>query len=153
VLAAAAAFGFHAHWSRVPEAAAILALVVATYFGVGMIAGAMIIAFRRTGALQTVVIVGSAMFGGVTYPPALVTQAVSRYSNAPDWIGRLVEIVPLTYGLRAVRKIAIDDAPLRAVLADVGTLALFCFAFLSVGSLAMSYALRRARAEGTLSQY
>ena len=153
VLAAAAAFGFHAHWSRVPEAAAILALVVATYFGVGMIAGAMIIAFRRTGALQTVVIVGSAMFGGVTYPPALVTQAVSRYSNAPDWIGRLVEIVPLTYGLRAVRKITIDDAPLRAVLADVGTLALFCFAFLSVGSLAISYALRRARAEGTLSQY
>ena len=153
VLAAAAAFGFHAYWSRIPEAAAILALVVATYFGIGLIAGAMIVAFRRTGALQTVVIVGSAMFGGVTYPPSLVTQAVSRYSNAPDWIGRLVEIVPLTYGLRAVRRITIDDAPLRAVLPDVGKLALFCFAFLSVGSLAMSHALRRARAEGTLSQY
>jgi ABC-type multidrug transport system permease subunit len=153
VLAAAAAFGFHAHWGRLPEAVAILALVVATYFGIGMIAGAMIIAFRRTAALQTVVIVGSAMFGGVTYPPSLVTTAVSRYSNAPEWIGRLVDVVPLTYGLRAVRRLAIDGAPVRAVLSDVGVLAMFCAAFLAAGSLAMTYALRRARAEGTLSQY
>ena len=65
----------------------------------------------------------------------------------------VLEVVPLTYGLRAVRRITIDDAPLRAVLPDVGALALFCFASLSVGSLAMTYALRRARAEGTLSQY
>jgi ABC-type polysaccharide/polyol phosphate export permease len=82
-----------------------------------------------------------------------VTTAVSRYSNAPDWIGRLVEIVPLTYGLRAVRRITIDDAPLRAVLGDVGVLGVFCLTFLLIGSLAMAHALRRARAEGTLSQY
>jgi ABC-2 type transport system permease protein len=153
VLGAAAAFGFHAHWSRIPEAVAILALVVATYFGVGMVAGAMIIAFRRTAAVQTIVIVGSAMFGGVTYPPSLVTSAVSRYSNAPVWISRLTEVVPLTYGLRAVRQVTIDGAPLRAVVSDVGILAIFCLVFVSVGSLAMTYALRRARAEGTLSQY
>jgi len=153
VLGAAAVFGFHAHWTRIPEAVAILALVVATYFGVGMIGGAMIVAFRRTAALQTVVIVGSAMFGGVTYPPSLVTTALARYSDAPVWVGRLTEVVPLTYGLRAVRKITIDDAPLSAVLTDIGALAIFCVAFLSAGSLAMTYALRRARAEGTLSQY
>jgi len=93
------------------------------------------------------------MFGGVTYPPSLVTTAVSRYSNAPDWIGRLVEIVPLTYGLRAVRRLVIDGAPLRAVLGDVGALGAFCLVFLAAGSLAMTFALRRARAEGTLSQY
>jgi ABC-type polysaccharide/polyol phosphate export permease len=93
------------------------------------------------------------MFGGVTYPPSLVTTAVSRYSSAPDWVGRLVDIVPLTYGLRAVRRIAIDGAPLRAVLADIGILGVFCLVFLSMGAFAMTYALRRARAEGTLSQY
>jgi len=153
VLGAAAAFGFHAHWSRLPEAIAILVLVVATYFGLGMIAGALIIAFRRTASLQTIVIVGSAMFGGVTYPPALVTTALSRYSDAPAWIGRLTDAVPLTYGLRAVRQITIDGAPFGAVLADVGTLSIFCILFLTLGSLAMGYALRRARAEGTLSQY
>jgi hypothetical protein len=30
---------------------------------------------------------------------------------------------------------------------------MFCIAFLVLGSLAMTHALRRARAEGTLSQY
>jgi len=153
VLGAAATFGFHAHWSRVPEAMVILGLVVATYFGLGMVAGALIIAFRRTAALQTIVIVGSAMFGGVTYPPALVGTALSRYSDAPAWIGRLTEVIPLTYGLRAVRQVTIDGAPFRAVLADVGMLSIFCIVFLTLGSLAMTYALRRARAEGTLSQY
>src|SRR5436190_3169572 len=72
VLGAAAVFGFHAHWLRFGEAAVILAMVVATYFGAGMIAGAMIIAYRRTASIQTVVIVGSAMLGGVTYPTKLV---------------------------------------------------------------------------------
>ena len=143
VLGAAAAFGFHAHWARFPEAALILAIIVITYFGIGLIAGAMIIAYRRTASLQTIVIVGSAMLGGVTYPTKLV----------PSWIGRFSDVIPMTYGLRAVRRITIDDWPLRAVLADVGTLVLFCVTFLAIGSLAMTHALRRARAEGTLSQY
>jgi ABC-2 type transport system permease protein len=143
VLGAAAAFGFHAHWSRFPEAALIFAIIVVTYFGIGMLAGAMIIAYRRTASLQTIVILGSAMLGGVTYPTKLV----------PSWIGRFSDVIPMTYGLRAVRRITIDDWPLRAVLADLGTLVLFCVTFLAIGSLAMTHALRRARAEGTLSQY
>jgi ABC-2 type transport system permease protein len=147
VLGAAAAFGFHPHWLRFGQAAAILALIVATYFGIGMIAGALIIAYRRTGQLQQAVIVGSAMLGGVMYPTKLVTEAV------PHWVSRLSDVVPMTYGIRAVRRITIDDWPLRAVLADVGILSIFCLAFLTLGSLGMTHALRRARAEGTLSQY
>ena len=147
VLGAAAVFGFHPHWLRFGQAAVILVLVIATYFGIGMIAGALIIAYRRTGQLQQAVIVGSAMLGGVMYPTKLVTQAV------PQWVSRLSDVVPMTYGIRAVRRITIDDWPLRAVLADVGMLSMFCVAFLTLGSLAMTHALRRARAEGTLSQY
>jgi ABC-2 type transport system permease protein len=79
----------------------------------------------------------------VLYPTKLI----------PAWAARFTDLVPMTYGIRAVRRITIDDWPLRAVLADVGTLGLFCLAFLAVGSLAMKHALRRARAEGTLSQY
>jgi ABC-2 type transport system permease protein len=103
----------------------------------------MIVAYRRSGQLQTVVIVGSAMIGGVMYPTKLV----------PQWAARFSDVVPMTYGIRAVRRITIDDWPLRDVLADVGILGIFCVVFLAAGSLAMTYALRRARAEGTLSQY
>jgi ABC-type multidrug transport system permease subunit len=71
----------------------------------------------------------------------------------PHWVSRLSDVVPMTYGIRAVRRITIDDWPLRAVLADVGILSIFCLAFLTLGSLGMTHALRRARAEGTLSQY
>lgn len=143
VIGAATAFGFHAHWLRFGEAAAILALIVVTYFGAGMVAGAIMIAYRRTGQLQTLVIVGSAMIGGVLYPTKLI----------PAWAARFSDLVPMTYGIRAVRRVTIDDWPLRAVLPDVGMLSVFCVAFLAIGSLAMTHALRRARAEGTLSQY
>lgn len=143
VLLAATVFGFHPHWLRFGEATVILAMIVVTYFGAGMVAGALIVAYRRTGQLQQVVIVGSAMIGGVLYPTKLV----------PPWAARFSELVPMTYGIRAVRRITIDDWPLRAVLADVGTLSIFCVAFLAIGSWAMTHALRRARAEGTLSQY
>lgn len=143
VLAAATAFGFDAHWGRFPAAAVILGLVVVTYFGIGMIAGAMIIAYRRTASIQTVAIVGSAMLGGVTYPPSMV----------PDWIERVSYVIPMTYGLRAVRQLVIDDRPLASVVPDVAILTASCVLLLGLGSLCMTYALRRARAEGTLSQY
>ncbi|HET9796850.1 MAG TPA: ABC transporter permease [Gemmatimonadaceae bacterium] len=153
VFAAAAAFGFHAHWARAPEAFVVLSMVVATYFGFGMVAGAMVIAFRRTASLQVIVIVGSALFGGVSYPPSLITTALARYSDAPTWIARIADVVPLTYGLRAVRRLIIDGETARAVLGDVAILAAFCVACLALGSFAFAAALRRARAEGTLSQY
>jgi ABC-2 type transport system permease protein len=143
VLIAAALFGFHAHWSALPAAAVILALIVGTYFGFGMIAGAMIIAYRRTASLQTIVILGSALLGGVSYPPSLI----------PWWARGLSPFVPLTYGLRAVRRLVIDGRDVAYVLADVGILAIFCVVILLLGSIAMTHALRRARAEGTLSQY
>jgi ABC-2 type transport system permease protein len=143
VLLAAVLFGFHVHWAGVPAATVILALIVVTYFGIGMIAGAMIIAYRRTASLQAIAIVGSAMLGGVTYPPSMV----------PSWIGRFSDLIPLTFGLRAVRRLVIDGRPLLDVLADVGILSIFCLVFLALGSVAMTHALRRARAEGTLSQY
>ena len=143
VLTAAALFGFHAHWAMIPAATVILGLLVATYFGIGMIAGAMIIAYRRTASLQTIVIVGSALLGGVSYPPSLI----------PWWARGLSPFVPMTYGLRAVRRLVIDGQGITRVLADVGILGIFCIVFLGLGSIAMTHALRRARAEGTLSQY
>ncbi|MEO6528283.1 MAG: ABC transporter permease [Gemmatimonadaceae bacterium] len=143
VLLAATVFGFHPHWANVPAAMLILGVIVVTYFGVGMIAGGMIIAYRRTASLQTIAILGSAILGGVTYPPSLI----------PSWLGKFSGLVPMTYGIRAVRQLVIGGTPLRAVLPDVGILAMFCVAFLALGSLAMTHALRRARAEGTLSQY
>jgi ABC-2 type transport system permease protein len=143
VLIAAALFGFHAHWGAIPAAALVLGLIVATYFGIGMVAGAMIIAYRRTASLQTIVIVGSALLGGVSYPPSLI----------PGWARGFSPFVPLTYGLRAVRRLVIDGRPVTDVLADVGILAIFCAVILLLGSIAMTHALRRARAEGTLSQY
>jgi hypothetical protein len=59
----------------------------------------------------------------------------------------------MTYGLRAIRRLVIDGSPVSAVLGDVGILVVFCLVFLALGSVAMTHALRRARAEGTLSQY
>jgi hypothetical protein len=47
----------------------------------------------------------------------------------------------------------IDGRDVAYVLADVGVLAIFCVVILLLGSIAMTHALRRARAEGTLSQY
>lgn len=143
VLVAAVAFGFHVVWSNLPSAAVILALIVATYFGIGMVAGALIVAYRRTASLQTITILASAMLGGVTYPQSLV----------PAWAKVFIPFIPMTYGVRAVRRLVIDGQSVSHVLADVGILSIFCVVCLALGSIAMTHALKRARAEGTLSQY
>jgi len=62
-------------------------------------------------------------------------------------------MIPLTYGLRALRRTLLEGEPLRAVLPDLAILALFVVGLLSVGMIALRVALAYARRVGSLSHY
>jgi ABC-2 type transport system permease protein len=121
----------------------ILALIVMAYFGIGLMAAAMILAFRTTGPLPQVVLLLSGLLGGVYYPTSVI----------PSWIQSLSSVVPLTYGLRALRRVWLDGLALREVLPDVLTLAGMAIAVLSLGVAVFGIGMRYARRAGTLAQY
>jgi len=130
-------------WSRAGSAILIMALIVLAYLPIGLIGSAMVIAFRTTGPLPRVVMVVSALLGGVYYP----TQVI------PSWIQSVSGFVPLTYGLRALRATMLEGLPLADVLPDLGILSVFIVTLSAIGWGALVLALRHARRAGTLTQY
>lgn len=136
--------GAHLLWSRALLAAGILALIIVVHFSFGIIAAAMILAFRASGPLEAGVIWISTILGGVYYP----TQVI------PSWLGWASTFVPLTYGLRALRRTLLDDTVSWDTLApDVLMLSAMGAALLGVSLVMFSWSLRYARRAGTLAQY
>ena len=121
----------------------ILALIVAAYFAIGLMAAAMVLAFRTTGPLPQAVLLLSGLLGGVYYPTSVI----------PSWIQSLSSLVPLTYGLRALRRVWLDGAGVREVLPDVVTLAGMAVLLLAIGVGAFMIGMRYARRAGTLAHY
>jgi ABC-2 type transport system permease protein len=143
LLVAASVLGADIRWVMAPAALGVAAVTFAAYAGIGLVSAALILAFRTAGPLNRIVITVSGLLGGAYY----ATTAV------PGWLQRLTDYVPLTYGLRPVRMLLLGNATLREVTADVSLLVLIATGTLLTGSLAFTWALRKARRDGTLSQY
>lgn len=130
-------------WRGVPLGLGVLILTMLSYAGFGLIFAAMVLVFRTTGPLTTVVLTASMFLGGVYYPTSVI----------PSWIRDLAGFFPLTYGLRALRQIVLRGDSFGYVARDVQMLAAMTTVSLAVGTLAFCLALQRARRAGTLSSY
>jgi ABC-2 type transport system permease protein len=137
------ALGAHVVWARGLAAAGVLVLIIMAYLPFGVFAAALVLAFRTTGPFPSAIIGISALMGGVYYPTTVI----------PSWLERVSVFVPLTYGLRSLRRALLDGAPIAASARDLAVLAGFAIV-LSIASLAaFAGALRYARHAGTLAQY
>jgi ABC-2 type transport system permease protein len=143
LLGGAALFGAQVLWSKAVLAAAVLALLILTYIPLGIVAAALVVAFRTTGPFPTAVVGVSMVLGGVYYP----TSAI------PSWLGFASKLVPMTYGLRALRRVFIDGAPLGAVSGDLVVLCGFAVVLFAASFAFFSWAVAHSRHAGTLAQY
>lgn len=143
MLAAGATLGAAISWSQMPAALLVLALIILSYIPIGLLLGAMSLAFRTTGPIPQAVLAVSALFGGVYYPTHVI----------PSWLEQLSAFVPLAYGLRAVRRVLLDGASLTAVLPDLIVLVGLTVPLFALGVWGLSAAMRYARRTGTLSLY
>ena len=130
-------------WSQFFSGALILGLIVLAYLPFGLIASALVVAFRTAGPLGQGVLVVSSLLGGVYYPTTVI----------PSWIQSISDFVPLTYGLRALRGTLLEGMSLASVMPDIGMLLVFVAVLTAIGWGALTVALSHARRAGTLAQY
>ncbi len=143
LLAVAWAFGAHVIWANAIAALGVLVLVVLAYLPLGVFAAALVLAFRTTGPFPTAILTLSALMGGVYYPTSVI----------PSWLERVSVFVPLTYGLRPLRRALLEGAPLAASARDLGILIVFIVVLSTASLIAFAGALRYAKRAGTLAQY
>lgn len=137
------ALGVQIDWGNVLFALGIVGMIVLAYLPIGLAGAALVLAFRTTGPFLQGVLIASGMLGGVYYPTHVI----------PGWIERLSDVIPLTYGLRALRRTLLDGAALPDVAADLWILAAFIALLSTCAAFAFAAALRHARRAGTLAQY
>jgi ABC-2 type transport system permease protein len=142
-LSVASLLGARIDWSHGPAALLILTLIILSYVPFGLIGAAMVLAFRTTGPLPQALVVISTLFGGVYFPTHVI----------PSWLERISAFVPLTYGLRALRRVFLEGLPLSAVRGDLAILLAMNLVLLTAGILIFNRAFRYARRAGTLGQY
>ncbi|MGH7719676.1 MAG: ABC transporter permease [Gemmatimonadaceae bacterium] len=130
-------------WGGALPSAGILVLILVAYIAIGMMDAALLLAFRVRTPIANGVLLLSGLLGGVYYPTDVI----------PSWIQRLSEAIPLTYGLRAVRRLMLEGAPVHEVTADLVALTAITLALLAAGTLMLAAALQHARRAGTLGQY
>lgn len=137
------ALGAHIVWTQGLAALGVLALIIMAYLPLGVFAAALVMAFRTTGPFPSAVTAVSVLMGGVYYPTTVI----------PSWLERVSVFVPLTYGLRPLRRALLDGAPLAASARDLAILAGFAIVLSLASFAAFSAALRYAKRAGTLAQY
>lgn len=143
MLAAGAVLGASIAWQQIPTAALVLLLIVAAYIPIGLISAASYLTFRTSGPIATVVMILSTLLGGVYYPAKVV----------PSWLQHISGFIPLTYGLRALRRVMLEGASLVAVSRDVGILTLMTVFLLALTILLFRASMRHARRTGSISYY
>jgi ABC-2 type transport system permease protein len=143
MLTGAWVLGMGVEWTKLAVAVGIVLLIVLAYLPFGLFAAALILVARTTGPLPSAVLVVSGLLGGIYYPTRVI----------PSWIGAISDWIPLTYGLRALRRTLLDGLPFQAVLGDVAILSAFAAILLLAGSLSFLAALRYGRRTGTLAHY
>ncbi len=130
-------------WPRLPAATFILGLVVVSYLAFGVMAASLVLVFRTTGPFIAGIITGSSLLGGVYYSTSVI----------PSWIGSLSAVIPLTYGLRAIRRALLDDAAWGVLLPDVAILAAMSIGLTGLATVSLTWAMRYARRSGNLGHF
>lgn len=130
-------------WSQIGSAALILGLIVLAYLPLGMLSAALVVWFRTSGPLSQGILALSALLGGVYYPTTVI----------PSWLQDISGWIPLTYGLRALRRTLLEGESLMAVGTDLMILTGFVVVLTTIGCLTLGLSLRHARVAGNLTQY
>lgn len=120
----------------------VLAMTLASFVGLGLLAAAFVIAFKQTEPFTSAFLALSLMVSGVLYPVAVL----------PNWLGWLSALLPLTHTIELVRGLFLHDAAIGSLGAHLGALAAFDL-LLPVGLASLSIALTWAKRTGSLAQY
>ena len=119
-------------------------LTITAFSGVGILAAAFILYFKRGNPVNFFLSSAGFLFGGVIFPANEATMGA---------LASVAPYVPITYATRVLLRSLLQEVSFAVLLPDLGMLLLFAVVFLPVGILAARLAIRRAKAEGTLIQY
>jgi ABC-2 type transport system permease protein len=143
LLVGAVFLGAHLYLPNLLLAAGVLALSVAAFSSIGLVAAATLIHTKRAVVVVAIADIIFTLVGGVLYPISVL----------PGWLQWLAHALPITYGLDGVRQAVMSAPNWGAIGTDALALILFTVVLLPLALWLFEFSVRRARMRGSLSQY
>jgi ABC-2 type transport system permease protein len=129
--------------ANLPAALVVQGLTILSFSALGIISASFIMVFKQGNPLDALMGAAFSLLGGVFYPVAVL----------PAWLQPLAWCLPITYSLHAMRLAMLMGASWRELAPDILMLALFAAVLLPFSLLIFRRAVRRARRDGSLTQY
>lgn len=139
----ATCFGVDLSQANLLAALLIQILTILTFSSLGIISASFIMAFKQGNPLDAVLGTASSLLGGVYYPITVL----------PFWLQPFSQLLPITYSLRAMRLAVLQGYSMRALAPDLLALALFSAVLLPLSMVAFRLAVRKAKLDGSLTQF
>ena len=137
------ALGVTLEWSSLAPALAVLLAMLPAVWGLGLVAAAGVLTFRRGLGITGLVGAVLGLASGVYLPLEIL----------PTWLQLLATVNPIAIALEGVRAALLGGGSWGDALAFVPRLLAISAIALSAGTAAFAWALRRERRMGTLGQY
>lgn len=137
------AFGLHFTQLNYLSAALSVGLTLSTFMGLGILAAAFILRFKKGNPVTWLIASTGELFGGVYFPTEIL----------PEWMKSISQWVPMTHALSALRKSFLANAPVSAISDDLLFLGLFTLLIWPIGVVAFQISLKKSQEDGTLGHY
>jgi ABC-2 type transport system permease protein len=142
LLAGSLIFGMDLSNANWPAALVFLALSTAAFSSLGILSSAFTIAFRRGDPTVMVYSALSYLLGGVYYPVDVL----------PWWLQWVAQLLPISWALRGMRGAILEGKTLAASSDCIMVLVLFSVVLWPAAIWFFSWAVRKARREGSLGK-
>jgi ABC-2 type transport system permease protein len=125
------------------SALVVLILSITSFAGIGILSAAFVLLLKKGDPVTWVFGGVSSLLAGVYYPVSVL----------PDWLIPLSRFLPLTYALDAMRLAMLRGYSLYEIRVDIYVMIAFTLFFTPLSLLIFRQALKRAKIEGSLTQY
>ena len=136
-------FGLGLQVDGVPQALVILIFFMPFVWGLGILAAAITLTFRRGAGMVALAVAGLTLVSGLYFPVDLL----------PGWLTTVSEANPLAIAAESLRESLLGDANWSTIGADIAILTPLAIVSFLLGMAAFKFALRRERRLGTLGAY
>lgn len=135
-------FGIDLSAANMFSVAVILIMTVFSLTGFGMMIGSVGLRLRTSSIIANLVTYIGLLLCGVTFP----------ISYLPEWCQAIANILPLTYGVNAMRSAA-DGADITAISNDIAVMAVLGVIYFIISIFLFNLFERKARALGTYDSF
>jgi ABC-2 type transport system permease protein len=136
-------FGIDTLHVNLTGALLILFLTIVSFGSLGIISASFVMVLKRGDPVGWIITGISGLLGGLYFPITVL----------PDWLQKLSYLLPVTYALEGMRLAMLKGYSLIELLPNILALLVFSFIMLPLSLFVFGYAVKKAKKDGTLTQY